>query len=97
METFKAILFIFLYTSLAFCIYLILKNTNTYNMHYKLSNAIHTYNISVIDKHEYDKTISYDIMEEYNATLWRLFDWGYTRILPPDILELVKPYIEEGK
>ena len=94
MYTFLIVLTLTLGT--AFCLYMILKSENACSMHLKLLKAIDAYNISSIDKREYDKIIPYDLLEDYDTTLWRLFDWGYTRILPPDILELVKPYIEEG-
>lgn len=38
--------------------------------------------------------VDYDDMENYVVTLWRLWDWGYTRILPKDKFEIIKPYIE---
>ena len=40
-----------------------------------------------------DKNVSYDDMESDNKTLLRLWDWGYTRILPPEKFELIKPFI----
>lgn len=42
------------------------------------------------------RMISYDNIEPYFVTLLRLWDWGYTRLLPPEKFELVKPYIKKG-
>jgi hypothetical protein len=35
-----------------------------------------------------------DAMEDYDDTLFRLWDWGYKRILPKQYFELIKPYIK---
>lgn len=37
----------------------------------------------------------YDAMEPYERTLWRLNDWSYKNILPPDKYELIKPFIRK--
>ena len=34
-------------------------------------------------------------VESFGKTLWRLWDWGYTRILPKEKFELIKPYIKK--
>jgi hypothetical protein len=33
-------------------------------------------------------------MESYNKTLYRLWDWGYKRIVPKEIYDRIKDYIE---
>lgn len=43
----------------------------------------------------YAYEVSPSDMETYDSTLWRLWDWGYTRILPKEKFELVKPYIRD--
>ena len=43
---------------------------------------------------KYDtKEVDYRDEESYERTLYRLYDWGYTRILPADKMELIKPFI----
>lgn len=39
--------------------------------------------------------VTYSDMEHSDNTYNRLWDWGYTRILPPEKLEIVKPYIKK--
>lgn len=38
--------------------------------------------------------IRHSEMEPYFRTYFRLWDWGYTRIVPPEVFEKIKPYIE---
>lgn len=72
---------------------LMLKNNNTYNNHTKILQAIHDY---AVTENELISAMSlYDEMEDYDRTMFRLWDWGYTRILPPDKFELIKPYIKK--
>lgn len=57
-------------------------------------NAIYKYHIECIEKHRYSEIIvEYFDLEPYEKTVYRLWDWGYTRILPPDKFEVIKPYL----
>lgn len=87
-----------------FCCVMIVKNCVTYHNHRIISRAIYYYSIATI--HEYfeagkiddvDYIVTYDDMEQYEKTIWRLWDWGYTRILPTEKFEIIKPYIEQTK
>ena len=61
----------------------------------KIVSAIELY---AIDTDELDKaTALLNNTEEYNKTLWRLWDFGYKNILPKADYELIKPYIQKGK
>ena len=90
-----------------FCCIMLLKNNNTFKNHVIISDAIAEYAKHLIDtdlnayrkfvKESPDKHSVFSYAEDYDKTLWRLWDWGYTRILPPDIFELIKPFIKEGK
>ncbi len=84
---------------LCFLVFIFIKNLNTCKQHGKISDAIHKYNICCIRTRLYDNMVDYSEMEHYDQTLFRLWDWGYKRILPPEKFELVKPFIErsEGK
>lgn len=81
----------------AFCIFMIIKNENAYQQHMLITYAIGLYQLDKIDKREYDYEVDFHDEEPYDKTLWRLWDWGYTRILPPEKFEIIKPYIAKVK
>ena len=74
------------------------KNHNTFKQRHIILGAIYTYCRDVIDKEnfEYREVVYFDDMEPYGKTLFRLYDWGCTRILPKDKYEIIKPYIKEN-
>lgn len=83
-------------TILVFSIILLFKNENTYKNRGIINQAIHTFLMEKIKNHtckNEDFTL-WDAVEPYEATMWRLWDWGYTRILPKEDFELIKPYIQ---
>lgn len=69
------------------------KNKNTYENVAKINEAIYFYKIDCI-KNGVSSIVDYGDQEDYDKTLWRLWDWGYTRILPKDKFEIIKPYIK---
>ena len=79
-----------------FCLIGIIKNFVTYDCHLKIGDAIYRYKIDCIRNHRWADLhfIAYKDMELYEKTFWRLWDWGYTRILPKDKFEIIKPYIK---
>lgn len=79
---------------LIFCAIILKKNDNTYTMHMKILYAILNYKLRCINNKETAK-VDYGDMESYNRTLYRLWDWGYTHILPKEKFEIIKPYIED--
>ena len=72
------------------------KNARTFTMHRKLGDAIYRYHIACVMDGDFEAVhkVDYHDMESYEATLFRLWDWGYSRILPKDKLEIIKPFIE---
>jgi hypothetical protein len=70
--------------------YLNLKNLNTRMERLKIIHAILHYNV-------YSQTGDYisanDVMEPYEQTLFRVWDWGYKRIVDSEIYYKIKPYI----
>ena len=72
------------------------KNDNTYRQRNVIISAIHRYQLDCIDKHVLWK-VDYIDMESYDDTDIRLFDWGYTNILPEEKFEIIKPFIEGEK
>lgn len=78
-----------------FSMFMIIKNRNTFKNHCIIVNAIHNYQMYLIKNHLYNdiNKVDFNDMEEYEKTLNRFWDWGYTRILPKEKFELIKSYI----
>lgn len=72
------------------------KNMNTYDNHDKIDEAIYKYRLMCIQNHDWDALhcVKYKDAEDYMTTFWRLWDWGYIRILPKDKFEIIEPYIK---
>lgn len=71
----------------------ILKNEVTYKNRIKIIKAITDYEEDFAGFDHF--VVSFLDMEDYDTTLWRLWDWSYKRILPPDKFELIEDYIKE--
>lgn len=69
------------------------KNRITYENVVKINEAIYVYQIDCI-KNGVPSIVDYGDKEDYDKTFWRFWDWGYTRILPKDKFEIIKPYIK---
>lgn len=85
-----------------FGVVLLVKNENTYKNHIIILLAVKEAMDSQLDvwfmqgcPEDFTYEITPDNMEPYVKTLFRLWDWGYTRILPKDKFEIIKGYIEE--
>lgn len=74
-------------------VFIYIKNFNTYNNHRIIDDAIFKYHIDCIHKNQMI-LVEYEDEEDYNETLFRIWDWGYTRILPKEKFEIIKPYID---
>lgn len=84
----------FLYMLIA--VVILIKNKVTLRQHEKVINAIHAYSMKLIEEHRWeDIQVDFNDMEPYKRTMLRLWDWGHTRILPPEKYEIIKPYIME--
>lgn len=92
----NTIILIVCYAVLIFLIVALFKNSITLRNQEKVLHAIKEYRIECIKNHQYDDMdcVKYGDMETYMTTFWRLWDWGYTRILPKDKFEIIKPYIK---
>lgn len=88
------ILVIIFICSIAYC-YLIAKLQNTAEQRHKIMFAIDIY-VTEFDDCEKGLHLLLN-METYVGTWSRLWDWGYTRILPEEDFELIKPYIKSHK
>lgn len=69
------------------------KNENTYENIARINHAIYDYKVDCM-LNERQELVDYKDMEDYMKTFWRFWDWGYTRILPKDKYEIIKPYIK---
>ena len=76
-----------------FTLYLLVRNDVALKNHTKILYAIYDYRLECIINNEHP-VLSYDDMEPYEKTMFRLFDFGYDNILPYDKLEIIKPYIK---
>lgn len=74
-----------------------LKVDNAYYQRRKVMYAIHGYNLRMIDNNTRENSIRFECMESFNSTLYRLWDWGCKRIVPNNIYEKIKPYMNKGK
>ena len=90
------IVLVICYVILIFCLIATIKNTNTFNCHEKIGKAIYKYKTRCIEECAWDDlhSVEYKDMEDYMTTFWRLWDWGYKRILPIDKFKIIEPYIE---
>ena len=81
--------------SITFAIYMYIKNNVTHFNRILVLAAIYLYRRDLIEQDKYDEAqVNMDDMESYDKTLWRLWDWEYKRILPPEKFEIIKPYID---
>ena len=69
----------------------LIKNEVTRNCRVIIVEAIEAYLLDHINE---TTLVDFDDMESHNDTFSRFWDWGYTRILPKDKYELIKPYIK---
>lgn len=90
--------YIILVTLWAFCGVMLIKNNLTYKNRTIIADAIFKYNLNQISlsNSSVDFIDTASVVESYNKTLFRLYDWGYKNIVPVDVLEKISPFIERG-
>ena len=91
LEMFLKIFLIVLVLCLIGCAIALLKNECTAYMRMKIFNAIVSYQLN---RDFFGLIVSLNDMEDYDSTFYRWWDWGYTRILPPEKFEIIKPWIK---
>lgn len=89
----KEVMVNILVAMLFLCIVMMIKNEVTYHHHMRILKAIEEYENMCFD-YERMNDVNCDDMESYEHTLFRIWDWGYTRILPKDKFEIIEPYIK---
>ena len=83
-----------LVVALICCFISLFKTENAIKNQMIILNAIRDHDMKMIEQHRYDEMIGFEVMEDYDKTFNRFWDWGYTRIAPPEVFEKIKPYIE---
>lgn len=83
---------VFLKLVIVFCIFMLIKNEITCRNHKKIINATRDYSEDVQNPYEFSSIV--ENMENYETTLFRLWDFGCKNILPKEDYELIKPYIK---
>lgn len=84
---------VFVLFALLICVILLVKNEVTYRNMIIITKAIRDYNYEEIIENRLI-FVDYDDMESYQKVLFRIWDWGYENILPPDKYVLIAPYIK---
>lgn len=86
--------FFFILLLLIFIVFplMIAKINVAHRQRIRIINAIYSYQLETVF---YD--VSYRDMEPFDKTCKRFWDWGYTRILPKEKFEIIKPYITKEK
>lgn len=87
-------LIIILWAILVGCFVMLVKNNVTYNHLSLISSAICLYNLDMISQHK-ERVVDFDDMRSYDVVLFRIWDWGYKHILPPDKFAIIEPYIDK--
>lgn len=72
------------------------KNNNTFKCRGIILKALCKYYLYCTEN-RITLAVSFDDMESYPKTFFRLWDWGYTEILPKEKFEIIKEYIDERK
>lgn len=85
------VLIIMFVSSLIYC-YSISKLSNTVENRTKIMYAIDAY-MTEFDCPLKGLELLWQ-MEDFDKTLFRLWDWGYKNILPKEDFELIKPYLK---
>lgn len=71
---------------------LLIKMVVTCVHHWHIIDAIYFYKMDCLTENREDM-VAYAEVEDYEETLWRLWDWSDKRILDEDKYVLIKPYI----
>lgn len=80
------------FIALLFLAVLVMKNDVTLDKRIKIIYAIRDYKLKCLNDNTSEE-VDYSDMESYDSTLWRIWDWGNTRILPKEKYKIVEPFI----
>lgn len=79
---------------LAFTMLFMIKNEVTYHQRLKIFQCILKYCNDQIRNGEEPDVAMFDRTEDYDTTLFRIWDWGCKNILPLEDYEKIKKYLE---
>ena len=72
------------------------KGCVTTSHHWRINDAIYLYRMECIQNHV-ESEVSQADMEDFNETLWRLWDWSDKRILSREDYAKIEKYIGQQK
>lgn len=80
---------------LIYLIFLVFRVNVVYKNHMIINDAIFKYQMNKLHSTEdiLNPDINYEDMESFETTLFRLWDFGYKNILPPEKFEKIEPFI----
>lgn len=90
MNVISGIFSVALVLTIIFVFLLLYKNDITYKHHIRLIDAIFEYQ----NNNNFTTDISYDQIEDYGRSLFRLWDWGYKNIVSKDVYKKIEKYIK---
>ena len=61
---------------------------------FRIEDAIYDYDITIVYVPGARFINPFDVMEPGYKTFWRLWDYGYKRIIPKETYELIKEYVD---
>lgn len=83
------------YALLIFSVVIIFRSEVAYRNQTIIGDAVYRYSMDMINKDMFmQREVCFNDIEPFERTLFRLWDFGYTRLLPPEKFEIIKPYIE---
>lgn len=81
-----------------FVIVMMMKTAVTFWQQKRILDAVHRYNMNLIGEGRWNESeVHFCDMENFDDTLWRLWDWGYKRILPAEKMAIIMPYLKGGE
>ena len=75
--------------------YMLVRVRVAYRNQMRVCDAIYMYNLRCIRRGVVSE-VYFDDMEDYSETVYRLFDFGCERILPPEKYLIIKPFLEKS-
>lgn len=89
-----SVLLFYIIFMIAIGVFLKARNHATFRNHAIITDAIYAYRSYQIKHGNYSHfEVGYEDKEDYNETFMRMWDWGYTRILPPEKFKIIEPFI----
>lgn len=73
-------------------IFFSIKNLVTFHVHSKIVDAIGRYRMECI-RNDKPMEVDYCDLEEYEETMFNIWNWGYKRLLPKEKYEKIKEFI----